>query len=53
MVANNIILMLILQAEHVIREQLKIKETPLLWCHLGDITEVMQIFLSCVNEVCY
>lgn len=28
----------IFQAETVIREQLKIKETPNMWCFLGDVT---------------
>lgn len=36
-------LIILNQAEQVIREQLKIKETPSLWCHLGDITEVIRL----------
>ncbi|XP_065914179.1 tetratricopeptide repeat protein 27-like isoform X2 [Dysidea avara] len=32
------------KAESVLHEQLKIKETPLLWCLLGDVTQ---------EEVCY
>ena len=35
----------------MIREQLKIKETPSLWCHLGDIIEVIKV--SRGYKVCY
>ena len=33
-----------LQAEHVIREQLKIKETPDLFCSLGEVTNEFEYF---------
>ena len=32
------------QAEHVIREQLKIKETPDLLCSLGEVTDEFEYF---------
>ena len=33
-----------IQAEHVIREQLKIKETPDLLCSLGEVTDEFEYF---------
>ncbi len=34
----------LLQAEHIIREQLKIKETPELLCSLGEVTDELEYF---------
>ncbi len=33
-----------IQAEHIIREQLKIKETPDLLCSLGEVTDEFEYF---------
>ncbi len=33
-----------IQAEHIIREQLKIKETPDLLCSLGEVTDELEYF---------